>query len=67
MSELVTAEEIADRLCLRPSTIKRWAQENIIPALRLSGKVVRFDPEAVERALRARAAQTQPHFQEIQT
>lgn len=56
MSELVTAKELADRLRLRPSTIKRWAQEGFIPSLRLSGKVVRFDPEAVERTIRERAA-----------
>jgi excisionase family DNA binding protein len=60
MGNLLTAEELGERLRLRPSTIKRWAQEKIIPALRLSGKVVRFDPDAVERALRKRAAQASP-------
>lgn len=55
MSDLLTSEELAQRLRLRPSTVKRWAQEGIIPSLRLSGKVVRFDPEEVERALRSRA------------
>ena len=55
MGEFLTSEELAQRLRLRPSTIKRWAQEGIIPSLRLSGKVVRFDPEDVECALRKRA------------
>jgi excisionase family DNA binding protein len=56
MSVLLTAEELAQRLRLQPSTVKRWAQEGIIPALRLSGKVVRYDWEAVENALREHAA-----------
>jgi len=56
MIDLLTAEELAQRLRLRPSTIKRWAHAGIIPFIRLSGKVVRFDPEDVEGALRKRAA-----------
>lgn len=53
--ELLTAEEMALRLRLRPSTIKRWVHEGIIPSIRVSGKVVRFDPKDVESALRKRA------------
>jgi excisionase family DNA binding protein len=64
MSNLMTAEEIARRLHLRPSTIRRWSQEGIIPAMRLSGKVIRFDATAVERALRERAAQNTLRLQE---
>jgi excisionase family DNA binding protein len=52
---LLTAEELAQRLRLRPSTIKRWAQGGLIPSIRLSGRVVRFDPGDVECALRKRA------------
>ena len=65
MTDLLTAEELAERLRLRPSTIKHWAQENIIPSLRLSGKVVRFDFAEVMQVLRSRAAQTTPHLQEV--
>lgn len=52
---LITAEELAKRLSLSPGTIKRWGQEGVIPRLRLSGKVVRFDAEEVEEVLRRRA------------
>jgi len=55
-SDLLTAEELAQRLRLKPSTVRRWTQDGILPALRLSGKVVRYDSDEVERALRERAA-----------
>jgi len=63
MSGLITAEQLAKELSLTPATIKRWAQEKIIPCLRLSGKVVRFDPDDVESALKQRAAEyALPHY-----
>ena len=52
---LVTAEELAKQLSLSPGTVRRWAQAGIIPRLRLSGKVIRFDPAEVEAALRRNA------------
>lgn len=52
MAELITANEMAERLRLRPTTVRRWARTGRIPAIRVSSKVIRFDPRAVERALR---------------
>lgn len=57
MGNLITAEELATNLDLKPDTIKRWARTNIIPSLKLSGKVVRFDVNEVEAALREKAAE----------
>lgn len=55
MAALLTAQQMASELGLRPGTVKRWARSGIIPSLRLSGKVVRFDSDAVQRVLRERA------------
>ncbi len=55
MADLLTATEMAERLRIRPSTIQLWARNGFIPALRITGKVVRFDPVEVERALRKQA------------
>ncbi len=52
--ELLTAEELAARLRLRPSTVRRWARRRRIPAIRISPKVVRFDPSTVIDALAGR-------------
>ena len=46
-----TAEEMAERLQVKPSTIRKWSRQRKIPAVRISPKVVRFDPVAVMAAL----------------
>lgn len=55
MGALVTAEEMGEKLSLTAGTIKRWAIEGIIPYYKLSGRVIRFDPEEVDKALRQEA------------
>ena len=52
--ELLTAEELAERLRVQPATIRVWAREGRIPRLRISAKVIRFDPIAVVEVLRQR-------------
>lgn len=42
MPELLTAEELADRLKVSPRTVKEWARAGRIPEVRLSAKVRRF-------------------------
>jgi len=43
--------ELAAALRLTADTVRRLARENRIPAIRLSPKVIRFDPAAVAAAL----------------
>ena len=54
-TQLLTANELADLLRLRPDTIRLWTRDSIIPAIRITGKVIRYDPVEVERALRDRS------------
>lgn len=49
--ELLTASELAERLAVRPSTVRKWARQGRIPEVCLSPKVRRFDYEAVVAAL----------------
>ena len=53
MSEkkLETADELAQRLHLKPSTIRTWSRQGKIPVVRISPKVIRFDSQAVMAAL----------------
>ncbi len=51
-TDLLTADELAGRLQVRPSTIRRWAREGRIPTARLSPKVLRYDLGAVVQAIR---------------
>jgi excisionase family DNA binding protein len=47
MSELLTAAEMAARLRIRPTTLQEWAREGRVPSVRITPKVIRFDPDAV--------------------
>ena len=56
-SELITAAEIGERLRVRPATVRLWTQDGIIPAVRITGKVIRYDVIEVITALRQRSKQ----------
>lgn len=47
----IRTHDLAKRLNCHPSTIQRMAHRGEIPAMRV-GRVLRFDPVAVEQALR---------------
>lgn len=52
--ELLTKEQVARLLRVKPGTISRWANEGKIPRIVLSPKIVRFDPAAVLSFLKGR-------------
>lgn len=54
MSDFLTARELAERLRVKPTTVQRWMKSGVIPVVRINRKVIRFDAEAVRRALEAR-------------
>jgi len=50
--DLLTAIEAAERLRVSASTVRRWAQLGLIPAIRLPSGQVRIRRTDVERVLR---------------
>lgn len=52
MEDLLTAAELAERLRLRTCTIQAWTREGLIPSIRITGKVIRYDYEDVRRTLK---------------
>jgi excisionase family DNA binding protein len=52
MHEFLTAAELAERLRVRPATIRGWGRAGRIPTVRLSRRVLRFDWNEVLAALR---------------
>jgi excisionase family DNA binding protein len=50
-ADWMTAQELAKRLRVTPDTIRAWGRLGRIPVLRLSPKVVRYNPQAVFAAL----------------
>ena len=66
--ELLTAHELADRLAVRPSTVRKWARQGRIPEVALSPNVRRFDYGSVVAALEhghSGQAQTTEDRQEV--
>lgn len=51
-TELLTADELATRLRVRPGTIRAWARRGLIPSVLISPKVRRFDVCAVIDAIK---------------
>lgn len=56
-TKMLTAEELAERLRVKPGTVRVWSRRGLIPRQRLSPKVIRYDLAAVVAALRQRAQQ----------
>jgi excisionase family DNA binding protein len=52
--ELLTAEETAQRLNITRRTVLKWARERKIERIKISGKVVLFTAEAIDRSLQSR-------------
>jgi len=57
--DLLTGEELAARLRVRPSTVRTWARAGRIPTLRIGAKVIRFDFAEVCEMLRHEATRSQ--------
>lgn len=54
-STWLTAVEVADYLGVSIRTIRAWCAEHTIPHVRLPGRVVRFDRNAIDTWARSRA------------
>lgn len=52
-TDLLTANELAAWLRVRPATIRRWSQRGRIPRVELSPKVIRYRLEEVVAALQS--------------
>ncbi len=57
-SDLLTADEVGQRIQVRPETVLAWSRKGRIPALRISPKVVRFRLADVLSALEGRQEAT---------
>lgn len=65
-TQYLSAGELGDILGVNLNTILVWARKGIIPCLRLSSRVIRFDISEVEAALRERAAKSERSFTSVQ-
>lgn len=55
-TELLTIEQLAERIRVRPRTVKAWVKRGRIPVVRVSAKVIRFSWSAVLEALQSTKA-----------
>lgn len=56
--ELLTRQELSKQLRIKPDTVSDWVRRGLIPVIRVNGRVLRFDPEAVHRALMTKKEET---------
>ncbi|MGH2493726.1 MAG: helix-turn-helix domain-containing protein [Ktedonobacteraceae bacterium] len=47
--ELLTIEQVAERLQLHPDTIRRYIREKKLPSVRISGTVVRIKQSDLDK------------------
>jgi excisionase family DNA binding protein len=52
--DLLTTEDLADRLAVSPRMVVSWAKAGAIPEVRLSPRIRRFDYNEVVHALKSR-------------
>jgi excisionase family DNA binding protein len=58
--QYLTAEQLALRLQVSADTVRAWAKDGRIPEIRLSAKVRRFDPAAVDAAIKTSTREAVP-------
>jgi excisionase family DNA binding protein len=49
--DLITADELAQRLAVKRSTINNWVKLGLIPRIMINNKTIRFSWERVQAAL----------------
>lgn len=54
LKPLLTYDEASRLLCVPVNTLYAWVSQKRIPHVRLSGRMVRFDPEELARWIEAR-------------
>jgi len=52
--DLLTAEQLASKLTVTPRTVREWSRAGLIPATRLTPKVIRYNLADVVTSLRDR-------------
>ena len=57
MPELLTPEQMAQRLGVSSDTLLQWAIKGRVPRIKVNARIIRFDPEAVLRALQEEEAE----------
>ena len=54
MSELISVQELADKIKFNKLTIYRWVKERKIPFVKMPGNDIRFNKEKIENWIEAR-------------
>ena len=57
--EILTTEEVAQRLGASVVTVRKWVRDGQIPSIRVGGRFIRLDWEAVLAAIRSNPPEVQ--------
>ena len=51
MNELLTADQVAALLNVKPQTVYQWVKSGIIPSIRITENCLRFDGDQIKQWL----------------
>ena len=66
LNRLMTYEQMAEALSVNPGTLRNWVSQDFVPHVKI-GRLVRFDPIAVEQWLKKRIHQGRLQMRADQT
>jgi DNA binding domain, excisionase family len=48
MANLLTIDQLAEKVNMKPRTVKGWVSKRVVPFIKMPGGDIRFDPEKIE-------------------
>ena len=58
--KLLDIRQAAEILRVHPGTVYRWARAHRVPSVRISARVLRFDPRALDKFIAANTNDVRP-------
>jgi len=58
MTELISVQQLSEKINFTPMTIYRWVKARKIPYIRMPGNDIRFDKEKIEKWIENRTVKS---------
>jgi len=58
MTELISVQQLSEKINFAPRTIYRWVKDRKIPYIKMPGNDIRFDKEKIEKWIENRTVKS---------